>query len=215
MAVKIRLKRLGAKKKPFYRLVVADSRSPRNGRFIEEIGYYNPVSTPKQFKVDSDKVKSWISNGAKPTDTVMGLLKKYEVLSAEGIVASGLPEVKKPAEKASKKNAEVKAETSEEETKEEAKMEKDEKKVEELKKADEQEVEADVESEDEKADIGEVIPAPTDENVEQAIADTQSAFVEQQKVDEDEKDVHDVVEEKKEEVAEEPAAEDNAEETEA
>lgn len=90
MAVKIRMRRLGAKKKPFYRIVVADSRSPRNGRFIEEIGYYNPVSEPKQFRVDADKAKAWIANGAKPTDTVAFLFKKYEVLSGEGSVCSGV-----------------------------------------------------------------------------------------------------------------------------
>ena len=70
MAVKIRLKRMGAKKAPFYRIVVADSRSPRDGRFIEEIGYYNPMEEPKVVKVDADKAKDWISKGAQPTDTV-------------------------------------------------------------------------------------------------------------------------------------------------
>lgn len=79
MAVKIRMKRIGSKKKPFYRIVVADSRSPRDGRFIEEIGYYNPISNPKQFKVDSEKVTKWISNGAKPTETVAKLFKSYNV----------------------------------------------------------------------------------------------------------------------------------------
>jgi len=74
--VKIRLKRMGAKKRPFYRIVVADSRAPRDGRFIEEIGYYNPVSEPKVFKVDAEKVSKWISNGAKPTETVGKLFKK-------------------------------------------------------------------------------------------------------------------------------------------
>ena len=70
MAVKIRLRRMGAKKTPFYRIVVADSRYPRDGRFIEEIGYYNPLTEPKTFKVDEEKAKKWISNGAQPTDTV-------------------------------------------------------------------------------------------------------------------------------------------------
>ncbi len=74
--VKIRLKRMGAKKKPFYRIVVADSRTPRDGRFIEEIGYYNPLKEPAEIKVDAEKVKKWISNGAQPTDTVKALLKK-------------------------------------------------------------------------------------------------------------------------------------------
>ena len=80
MAVKIRLKRMGAKKAPFYRIVVADSRSPRDGRFIEEIGYYNPMEEPKVVKVDADKAKDWISKGAQPTDTVKTLIKKHGVL---------------------------------------------------------------------------------------------------------------------------------------
>ena len=80
MAVKIRLRRMGAKKSPFYRIVVADSRYPRDGRFIEEIGYYNPLTDPNEFKVDADKVKSWIANGAQPTDTVKALLKKNNVI---------------------------------------------------------------------------------------------------------------------------------------
>ena len=76
MAVKIRLRRMGAKKAPFYRIVVADSRYPRDGRFIEEIGYYNPVTDPADIKIDAEKAKKWISNGAQPTDTVRGILKK-------------------------------------------------------------------------------------------------------------------------------------------
>lgn len=76
MAVKIRLRRMGAKKAPFYRIVVADSRFPRDGRFIEEIGYYNPLEDPAVIKVDEEKVQKWISNGAQPTDTVKALLKK-------------------------------------------------------------------------------------------------------------------------------------------
>lgn len=80
MAVKIRLRRMGAKKTPFYRIVVADSRFPRDGRFIEEIGYYNPLVDPVVVKVDSEKAKKWISNGAQPTDTVKALFKKHEVL---------------------------------------------------------------------------------------------------------------------------------------
>ena len=75
MAVKIRLRRMGAKKAPFYRIVVADSRFPRDGRFIEEIGYYNPMTTPADVKLDTDKAKKWISNGAQPTDTVRDILK--------------------------------------------------------------------------------------------------------------------------------------------
>ena len=80
MAVKIRLRRMGAKKAPFYRIVVADSRFPRDGRFIEEIGYYNPLTDPAEVKVDADKAKDWISKGAQPTDTVKALLKKNGVL---------------------------------------------------------------------------------------------------------------------------------------
>lgn len=76
MAVKIRLRRMGAKKAPFYRIVVADSRSPRDGAFVEEIGYYNPTSDPAELKVDNEKAAQWIKNGAQPTDTVRGLLKK-------------------------------------------------------------------------------------------------------------------------------------------
>ena len=78
MAVKIRLRRVGKKKAPFYRIVVADSRYPSNGRFIEEIGYYNPLEKPAVIKVDSEKAKKWIENGAQPTDTVKVLLKKTE-----------------------------------------------------------------------------------------------------------------------------------------
>ena len=80
MAVKIRLKRLGAKKNPFYRVVVADERSPRDGKFIEEIGSYNPLVNPAEFKVDADKIKTWIKNGAQPTETVKSLLKKNGII---------------------------------------------------------------------------------------------------------------------------------------
>lgn len=80
MAVKIRLRRMGAKKAPFYRVVVADSRYPRDGRFIEEIGTYNPMTEPAEIKIDSDKAKKWISNGAQPTDTVKSILKKEGIL---------------------------------------------------------------------------------------------------------------------------------------
>jgi len=80
MAVKIRLRRMGAKKAPFYRVVVADSRYPRDGRFIEEIGYYNPLTTPAEVKIDGDKAKQWLSNGAQPTETVKALLKKNNIL---------------------------------------------------------------------------------------------------------------------------------------
>lgn len=76
MAVKIRLKRVGAKKQPVYRVVVADSRFPRDGRFIEEIGFFNPGTEPAEVKIDAEKAKKWIANGAQPTDTVKALLKK-------------------------------------------------------------------------------------------------------------------------------------------
>ena len=78
--VKIRLRRMGAKKAPFYRIVVADSRYPRDGRFIEEIGTYNPTVTPSALNVDVDRAQAWIKSGAQPTDTVRALLKKVEVL---------------------------------------------------------------------------------------------------------------------------------------
>ena len=76
--VKIRLRRMGAKKAPYYRIVVADSRSPRDGRFIEEIGTYDPLADSEMLKVDLERAKYWIANGAQPTDTVRGLLKKAE-----------------------------------------------------------------------------------------------------------------------------------------
>ena len=78
--VKIRLRRMGAKKAPFYRIVVADSRSPRDGRCIEEIGTYNPMTDPVTITVDAEKAQNWIKNGAQPTDTVRGLLKNAGVL---------------------------------------------------------------------------------------------------------------------------------------
>ena len=80
MAVKIRLRRIGAKKAPFYRVVVADSRYPRDGRFIEEIGYYDPTKEPAQVQIDAEKAQQWIKNGAQPTDTVKALLKQNGVL---------------------------------------------------------------------------------------------------------------------------------------
>ncbi len=80
MAVKIRLKRIGTKKTPFYRIVVADEKAPRDGKFIEEIGYYNPLTAPAEFKVDAEKAQKWIANGAQPTDTVRALLKKNEII---------------------------------------------------------------------------------------------------------------------------------------
>ena len=80
MAVKIRLRRMGAKKSPFYRIVVADSRFPRDGRFIEEIGYYNPMEEPSVVKVDPEKARKWLQNGAQPTATVKALFKKHGVI---------------------------------------------------------------------------------------------------------------------------------------
>lgn len=76
MAVKIRLRRMGAKKAPFYRIVVADSRSPRDGRFIEEIGYYNPIEEPAVIKIDEEKAAQWVKNGAQPSDIVKRLFDK-------------------------------------------------------------------------------------------------------------------------------------------
>jgi len=80
MAVKIRLRRMGAKKAPFYRVIVADSRSPRDGKFIEEIGYYNPMTNPAEVKIDAEKAQTWIKNGAQPTETVRSLFKKNGII---------------------------------------------------------------------------------------------------------------------------------------
>ena len=80
MAVKIRLRRMGAKKTPFYRIVVADSRFPRDGRFIEEIGTYNPLAEPSEVKIDAEKANQWIKNGVQPTDTVKSLFKKNGIM---------------------------------------------------------------------------------------------------------------------------------------
>ena len=80
MAVKIRLRRMGAKKAPFYRVVVADARYPRDGRFVEELGYYDPTKEPSVVKIDADKAKEWIGKGAQPTDTVKALLMKEGIL---------------------------------------------------------------------------------------------------------------------------------------
>ena len=78
--VKIRLRRMGAKKAPFYRVVVADARYPRDGRFVEEIGFYDPTKEPSVVKIDAEKVNKWIENGAQPTDTVRALLKKQNII---------------------------------------------------------------------------------------------------------------------------------------
>ncbi len=80
MAVKIRLRRMGAKKAPFYRIIVADSRSPRDGRFIEEVGYYNPMTEPVTVKIETEKVQKWLDNGAQPTETVKSLLTKNGII---------------------------------------------------------------------------------------------------------------------------------------
>lgn len=80
MAVKIRLRRMGAKKAPYYRIIVADSRYPRGGRFIEEIGCYDPTVEPHNIQINAERAKTWIANGAQPTDTVRNLLKKQEIL---------------------------------------------------------------------------------------------------------------------------------------
>lgn len=81
MATKIRLKRMGAKKDPFYRVVVADARSPRDGRFIEEIGYYDPTTNPATVKIDEEKALKWLASGAKPSDTARSLLKQAGILA--------------------------------------------------------------------------------------------------------------------------------------
>ncbi|MBE6556987.1 MAG: 30S ribosomal protein S16 [Ruminococcaceae bacterium] len=80
MAVKMRLRRMGAKKAPTYRVIVADSRSPRDGRFIEELGYYNPRTEPVELKIDAERAKVWLKNGAQPTETVKALLKKSGIV---------------------------------------------------------------------------------------------------------------------------------------
>ena len=80
MSVKIRLRRMGAKKAPFYRVVIADSRYPREGRFIDEIGYYNPLTEPADIKIDAEKAEKWMADGAMPTDTVKALLKKSGIV---------------------------------------------------------------------------------------------------------------------------------------
>lgn len=84
MATKIRLRRQGAKKAPFYRVVVADARSPRDGRCIEELGYYNPISNPVELKIDEEKALKWLKTGAEPSETVKGLLKKAGIWQKRG-----------------------------------------------------------------------------------------------------------------------------------
>ncbi len=90
MAVKIRLKRMGSKKRPFYRLIAADSRSPRDGRFLENLGYYNPMVEPVEIKIDEDKVYKWLGNGALPTESAANLLKAEGILERWELVKTGL-----------------------------------------------------------------------------------------------------------------------------
>ncbi|MBS9336200.1 30S ribosomal protein S16 [Fructobacillus papyrifericola] len=101
MAVKIRLKRMGAKKRPFYRVVIADSRSPRDGRFIETVGTYNPITVPAEVKLDEEKIMGWLQNGAQPSDTVRNLLSKAGIMTKFAATKAG----KKPAEKKAAKPA--------------------------------------------------------------------------------------------------------------
>jgi len=102
MAVKIRLRRMGAMKRPFYRIVVADSRSPRDGRFIELLGYYNPCVEPSELKIDGEKAKLWLGRGAQPTETAGALLKR------EGIIERSVPKPARPSD--AKKTPAAKAE---------------------------------------------------------------------------------------------------------
>lgn len=99
MAVKIRLRRMGAKKRPFYRIVVADSRAARNGRFIDQLGYYDPTTEPPTMKIDSEKAKMWIGRGAQPTDTARFLLKKSGIIEGSK-VEEPAPVVEKAVEEA-------------------------------------------------------------------------------------------------------------------
>lgn len=122
MAVKIRLKRMGSKKNPFYRIVVADSRKPRDGRFIEEIGYYNPLTEPKILRVDADKANTWVKNGAKPTDTVDRLFKENAVYEATGNYDNtDVHKAKRAEEKAAEQKARAEREAELDRLDEEAK----------------------------------------------------------------------------------------------
>ncbi len=98
MAVKIRLRRMGAKKRPFYRVVVADSRSPRDGRFIEEIGYFNPIADPEELKINVEAAQKWLATGAQPTDTARALLKKAGVYDKAPAAAEEAPAEEAKAE---------------------------------------------------------------------------------------------------------------------
>ena len=114
MAVKIRLKRMGAKKRPFYRIVVADSRFPRDGRFIEEVGYYNPIETPAVVKIDKDLAMKWLSNGAIPTDTVRDIFSKEGVMKEfhESKMTKKAPKEKKETTKKVEKKTTTKKTTT-------------------------------------------------------------------------------------------------------
>ena len=90
MAVKIRMKKMGSKKKPFFRIVAADSRSPRDGRFIETLGYYNPISNPPEIKLDDDKIYKWLDSGATPTENTRQILRKVGVLERWELLKSGV-----------------------------------------------------------------------------------------------------------------------------
>ncbi|MDD9138385.1 MULTISPECIES: 30S ribosomal protein S16 [Fructobacillus] len=106
MSVKIRLKRMGAKKRPFYRVVIADSRSPRDGRFIEIVGTYNPITVPAQVNLDEEKIMGWLANGAQPSDTVRNLLSKAGIMAKYAETKAGKkPAAAKPAKKAAAKPA--------------------------------------------------------------------------------------------------------------
>jgi small subunit ribosomal protein S16 len=110
MAVKIRLKRIGAKKNPFYRIVVADARFPRDGRFIEQLGTYDPMTNPAKVTVDAEKARQWIRNGAQPTDTVRALLKKYDAIPNANAGAAAGESAAAPARSADPAPARAEAE---------------------------------------------------------------------------------------------------------
>ena len=114
MAVKIRLRRMGAKKRPFYRIVVADSRYPRDGRFIEEIGTYNPIVDPAEVKLDKEKAMNWLKNGATPTDTVRDILSKEGVMKEfhESKFTKSTKEKKEVKKEVKKEEKPVKKETA-------------------------------------------------------------------------------------------------------
>lgn len=146
MAVKIRMKRIGAKKRPFYRIVVADERSPRDGKFIEEIGYYNPISEPKVFKIDSERVNYWIGVGAKPTTTVARLLKTDFEDLAKQVEEKKKAEAEKKAQEAEERRLKLEAE-------EKAKAEAEEKARLEAAKAEEEAAKAEAEDATESEEV--------------------------------------------------------------